>query len=92
MESEKIFEILYNFEEDKNELVLLEELKKIYAEEIKCSFEAPDDERKNKKVKFFVISLIFNLILQKFRDSNNNPTLTINGETVNKFLFFNFFR
>ena len=58
-ESEKIFEILYNFEEDKNEFVLLEELKKIYAEEIKCSFEAPDEneinESTNKKKVFFLI-------------------------------------
>ena len=49
MESEKIFEILFNFEQDKNEFILLEELKKIYAEEIKCSFEAPNENQKNQK-------------------------------------------
>jgi len=42
MESERIFEILDNFEEDLDENYLLEELKKIYEEEIKCSFQGPE--------------------------------------------------
>jgi hypothetical protein len=45
MESKKIFEILFDFEKDKNESILLEELKKIYEEEIKCSFDSPDTKR-----------------------------------------------
>jgi hypothetical protein len=54
MESKKIFEILFDFEKDKNESILLEELKKIYEEEIKCSFDSPDTKKKSyKKVKNF---------------------------------------
>jgi len=42
METGRIFEILDNFEDDWDENNLLEELKKIYEEEIKCSFQGPD--------------------------------------------------
>lgn len=52
METEKIFEILDNFEEDKDEHHLLEELKKIYVEEIKCSFQGPDKENEKQHVLF----------------------------------------
>lgn len=47
METQRIFEILDNFEEDLDENLLLEELKKIYEEEIKCSFQGPEKNNEN---------------------------------------------
>ncbi len=64
METDRIFEILYSFEDDLNENKLLEELKRIYEEEIKCSFQGPDkcnNENDNHKNKNNVI-ILFMLI------------------------------
>ena len=47
METDKIFFILENFENDQDEDNLLEELKKIYEEEIIWSFQGPEIKNKN---------------------------------------------